>query len=81
MRTGHRGIPQHQPTMRLGFMEGCNTAHEFGNPVGLAHERQDPDGGMRYNEATVIRDFSGPHNRRPALAARRRGTTTGPACW
>lgn len=60
--TDNRSIPRDQPTMNLGFMDGGTTAHEFGHAIGLAHEHQNPAGGMQWNEAAVIRDLSGPPN-------------------
>jgi len=60
--TDNRGIPLDQPTMNLGFMNGGTTAHEFGHAIGLAHEHQNPAGGMAWNESAVIRDLSGPPN-------------------
>jgi Astacin (Peptidase family M12A) len=60
--TDNRSIPLDQPTMNLGFMDGGTTAHEFGHAIGLAHEHQNPAGGMMWNEAAVIRDLSGPPN-------------------
>lgn len=55
-------IPRHLPTMNLGFMDGGTAAHEFGHAIGLAHEHQNPDGGIVWNEDAVIRDLSGPPN-------------------
>lgn len=60
--TDNRSIPLDQPTMNLGFMDGGTTAHEFGHAIGLAHEHQNPAGGMQWNDAAVIRDLSGPPN-------------------
>jgi hypothetical protein len=60
--TDNRGIPTNQPTMNLGFMDGGTTAHEFGHAIGLAHEHQNPAGGIEWNEAKVISDLSGPPN-------------------
>ena len=60
--TDNRGIALDQPTMNLGFMNGGTTAHEFGHAIGLAHEHQNPAGGMAWNEAAVIHDLSGPPN-------------------
>ncbi len=55
-------IPQNQPTMNLGFMDGGTTAHEFGHAIGLGHEHQNPQGGLQWNREAVIRDLSGPPN-------------------
>jgi hypothetical protein len=55
-------IPRNQPTMNLGFLDGGTAAHEFGHATGLAHEHQNPDGGIVWNEEVVIRDLSGPPN-------------------
>lgn len=55
-------IPTNQPTMNLGFLDGGTAAHEFGHAIGLAHEHQNPDGGIQWNEAVVIRDLGGPPN-------------------
>jgi hypothetical protein len=60
--TDNRSIPTNQPTMNLGFMDGGTTAHEFGHAIGLAHEHQNPDGGIEWNEAVVIQSLSGPPN-------------------
>jgi hypothetical protein len=56
------GIPAGQPTMNLGFLEGGTAAHEFGHAIGLAHEHQNPAGGIEWNEAVVLRDLAGPPN-------------------
>ncbi len=55
-------IPRDQPTMNLGFLDGGTAAHEFGHAIGLAHEHQNPRGGIQWNEAKVIQDLSGPPN-------------------
>jgi Bacterial pre-peptidase C-terminal domain/Astacin (Peptidase family M12A) len=60
--TDNRGIPLDQPTMNLGFMDGGTAGHEFGHAIGMAHEHQNPAGGIEWNEAVVIRDLSGPPN-------------------
>jgi hypothetical protein len=57
------GIEKTKPTMNLGFLEGGTAAHEFGHAIGLAHEHQNPSGGIEWNDATVIRDLAGPPNR------------------
>lgn len=60
--TDNRAIPSNQPTMNLGFMDGGTAAHEFGHAIGLAHEHQNPGGGMEWNETVVIQSLSGPPN-------------------
>jgi len=54
--TDCRSIPLDQPTMNLGFLDGGTAAHEFGHTIGLAHEHQNPAGGIQWNEAVVIRE-------------------------
>ncbi len=54
--TDCRGIPLDQPTMNLGFLDGGTAAHEFGHAIGLAHEHQNPAGGIQWNEQVVIRE-------------------------
>jgi hypothetical protein len=60
--TDARTIPQNEPTMNLGFLDGGTAAHEFGHAIGLGHEHQNPSGGIEWNEATVIRELGGPPN-------------------
>ena len=60
--TDNRSIPLSQPTMNLGFMNGGTAAHEFGHAIGMAHEHQNPAGGMEWNEAAVIQSLKGPPN-------------------
>ena len=60
--TDNRGIPLDQPTMNLGFMDGGTAGHEFGHAIGLAHEHQNPAGGIEWNDAKVLQDLSGPPN-------------------
>ena len=54
--TDCRGIPANEATMNLGFMDGGTTAHEFGHAIGLAHEHQNPAGGIEWDEEAVIRE-------------------------
>jgi hypothetical protein len=56
--TDCRGIPLNEATMNLGFMDGGTTAHEFGHAIGLAHEHQNPAGGIQWNEQVVIRELA-----------------------
>lgn len=60
--TDNRGIPLNQPTMNLGFLDGGTPAHEFGHAIGLAHEHQNPAGGISWNESVVLQALSGPPN-------------------
>jgi hypothetical protein len=56
--TDCRGIPAGQATMNLGFLDGGTAAHEFGHAIGLAHEHQNPAGGIQWNEAVVISELA-----------------------
>ncbi|MGK2915341.1 MAG: M12 family metallopeptidase [Porticoccaceae bacterium] len=60
--TDCRSIPANQATMNLGFLDGGTAAHEFGHAIGLAHEHQNPDGGIQWNEEVVLRELAGPPN-------------------
>jgi len=44
--------------MNLGFLDGGTAAHEFGHAIGLAHEHQNPAGGIQWNEQVVIREMA-----------------------
>lgn len=56
--TDCRDIPLDQPTMNLGFLDGGTAAHEWGHAIGLAHEHQNPAGGIQWNEPVVIREMA-----------------------
>ena len=56
--TDCRDIPLNEPTMNLGFLDGGTCAHEWGHALGLAHEHQNPAGGIQWNEAVVIREMA-----------------------
>jgi hypothetical protein len=60
--TDARGIPVSEPTMNFGWLDEAVVLHEFGHAIGFAHEHQNPDGGIRWNEPVVIRDLAGPPN-------------------
>jgi hypothetical protein len=60
--TDCKHIPAGQATMNLGFLDGGTAAHEFGHAIGLAHEHQNPAGGIQWKEDVVIQDLSGPPN-------------------
>jgi Bacterial pre-peptidase C-terminal domain/Astacin (Peptidase family M12A) len=56
--TDCRNIPLGQPTMNLGFLDSGTAAHEFGHAIGLAHEHQNPEGGIEWNEEVVISEMA-----------------------
>jgi hypothetical protein len=56
--TDGKGIPLGDATMNLGFLDGGTAAHEFGHAIGLAHEHQNPAGGIEWNEEIVIREMA-----------------------
>jgi hypothetical protein len=63
-------IPDDQPTMNYGWLTPDSAdeevrrvvLHEFGHALGLIHEHQNPQGGIKWNEPAVIHDLSGPPN-------------------
>lgn len=56
--TDCKSIPANEPTMNLGFLDGGTAAHEWGHAIGLAHEHQNPAGGIQWNEAVVLREMA-----------------------
>lgn len=60
--TDATATPVDRPTMNLGFLDPGTATHEFGHAIGLVHEHQNPEGGIRWNEAQVLRDLAGPPN-------------------
>jgi len=60
--TDNKSIPLHAATLNLGWQDRGVILHEFGHMIGLAHEHQNPGGGIRWNEPAVIADLSGPPN-------------------
>ena len=56
--TDCRNIPLNEATMNLGFLDGGTAAHEFGHAIGLAHEHQNPAGGIQWNEQVVIDELA-----------------------
>ena len=48
--------------MNFGWLDEAVVLHEFGHAIGLAHEHQNPEVGIQWNEPAVIRDLSGPPN-------------------
>jgi hypothetical protein len=55
-------IPINAATLNLGWQDRNVILHEFGHMIGLAHEHQNPQGGIVWNEAAVIADLSGAPN-------------------
>jgi hypothetical protein len=55
-------IPVDAATLNLGWQDRNVILHEFGHMIGLAHEHQNPQGGLVWNEAAVIADLSGAPN-------------------
>jgi hypothetical protein len=59
-----------QPTMNFGWLTSDTpdsevkrvVLHEFGHAIGLAHEHQNPAGGIEWDQVQVIKDLSGPPN-------------------
>ncbi len=60
--TDAKGIPANEATMNLGFIDGGTAGHEFGHAIGLAHEHQNPTGGIQWNEQAVIQALAGSPN-------------------
>lgn len=60
--TDARRIPISEPTLNLGWVDETVILHEFGHAIGLAHEHQNPEKGILWNEPVVIRDLGGPPN-------------------
>ncbi|AOY57060.1 MULTISPECIES: pre-peptidase C-terminal domain-containing protein [Desulfococcus] len=60
--TDAKGIHVSRPTMNYGWLDEAVVLHEFGHAIGLAHEHQNPEEGIKWNEEAVIRDLSGPPN-------------------
>lgn len=56
--TDCQSIPLNEATMNLGFLDGGTAAHEFGHAIGLAHEHQNPAGGIQWNEQVVIDELA-----------------------
>lgn len=56
--TDCNGIPMNAATMNLGWQDEAVILHEFGHAIGLAHEHQNPDGGIQWNDAVVLRDLA-----------------------
>ena len=66
-------IDKTNPTMNFGWVTGGQSAydmqedravilHEFGHALGLGHEHQNPEGGIKWNIEEVVKDLSGAPN-------------------
>ncbi len=59
-----------EPTMNFGWLTDDSSdtdvesvvLHEFGHALGLVHEHQSPEGGIKWNRPKVYSDLSGPPN-------------------
>jgi hypothetical protein len=60
--TDNLNIPLHAATLNLGWQDEGVILHEFGHMIGLSHEHQNPEGGIKWNEQKVIEALAGPPN-------------------
>lgn len=60
--TDNKSIAANQPTLNLGWLGQDVVLHEFGHAIGLLHEHQNPTTPIKWNEAAVIKELSGPPN-------------------
>lgn len=60
--TGALGVPWKYATMNLGSLARSTVLHEFGHMLGLAHEHQNPNEGIKWNKEEVYKDLAGPPN-------------------
>ncbi|MBU0792163.1 MAG: hypothetical protein KKC55_17095 [Gammaproteobacteria bacterium] len=74
-----RQIDSPKATMNYGWLTDASSEtelrrvvlHEFGHALGLIHEHQNPQGGIKWNEAAVMSDLSGPPNNWDSATIRR----------
>lgn len=55
-------IPKNEQTLNIGWSGKDVMYHEFGHTLNLAHEHQNPKGGIVWDEKKVIADLSGAPN-------------------
>ena len=63
-------VPREQPTMCFGWLRDGSleqeiervVLHEFGHALGLIHEHQNPEGGIRWNREAVYAFYAGAPN-------------------
>ncbi|MGI9077012.1 MAG: pre-peptidase C-terminal domain-containing protein [Gemmatimonadaceae bacterium] len=55
-------IPRDAATMNFGWLDEGVVLHEFGHALGLIHEHQNPQGGIKWNKPNVYRDLGGSPN-------------------
>ena len=48
---------KHEETMHLSVVDQRDILHEFGHALGLSHEHQHPESGIRWNKRVVIGDL------------------------
>lgn len=60
--TDARFISEDRETLNIGWSGTPVMRHEFCHALNLAHEHQNPNGGIVWNEEKVIQELSGPPN-------------------
>jgi Astacin (Peptidase family M12A) len=60
--TDCRNIPLNSPTMNLGWIDKAVVLHEFGHALGMIHEHQNPQGGIKWNKPIVYAELGGSPN-------------------
>ncbi|MES2794603.1 MAG: M12 family metallopeptidase [Bacteroidota bacterium] len=60
--TDCRNIPLNEATMNFGWLDKAVVLHEFGHALGMIHEHQNPQGGIKWNKPKVYEDLGGSPN-------------------
>ncbi len=55
-------IPANEATMNFGWLDKAVVLHEFGHALGMIHEHQNPQGGIKWNKPKVYEDLGGSPN-------------------